>query len=52
MDEMHISVQSTENTKIDQLMQQLQTSFKGLSNDEVQKRLTRFGLFRSYTDQL
>ena len=44
MDEMHISVQSTENTKIDQLMQQLQTSFKGLSNDEVQKRLTRFGL--------
>ena len=44
MDEMHISVQSAENTRIDKLMQQLKTTLQGLSDDEAQKRLTRFGL--------
>jgi H+-transporting ATPase len=44
MDEMQISVQSAENTKIDKLMQLLKTTLKGLSNAEAQKRLTQFGL--------
>jgi H+-transporting ATPase len=44
MDEMLISVQSAENTKIDKLMRLLKTTLKGLSNAEAQERLTQFGL--------